>query len=120
MVSLFHDTLIYEHMLGNMELGLKKLSKTYLGHRQVSFEELVANQTDITGADPEKLKEYSLQDSEVTVQIYDKQKTAWIKKSEQAFYDIEMPLVSVLANMEINGVVIDAKKLKSLEVTYEE
>ena len=56
----------------------------------------------------EKVKEYAAEDADITIQFYNKFKPLIIENQlEKLFYEIEMPLVKVLAKMEANGVKID-------------
>lgn len=113
-----HDTMIYEYLsnAGFNRLKLEDLSIAYLDYHPVSYRELTNKQEDITQLDYQKLREYSLQDSEITALIHSQQ-TQWA--NADIFKKIEIPLISVLAEIELNGVCIDTAYLKQLQIDYE-
>lgn len=64
----------------------------------------------------EQVAEYCCEDSDVTFQLYQRfEKMLQEQKMEELFYDIEMPLVKVLADMELTGVRLDTAALKESE-----
>eukprot|EP00105_Crassostrea_gigas_P024748 XP_011445110.1 PREDICTED: uncharacterized protein LOC105340639 [Crassostrea gigas] len=119
--GMVHDTMLYEYLLsaGYNRLGLKDLCFSYFDYAPLSYEELTKEEGDLKKIDAEKLREYSLQDSEITQCLFQKQIGRLSKKEVEVFNKIEMPLVSVLGNMELGGVLIDPKYLKNLEREYE-
>jgi DNA polymerase I len=121
------DTMI-AHYLVQPELrhGMDYLAEIYLRYRTIHYEELVGgkgkNQPSIRSVDIELLKDYAAEDADITFQLKEILEQEIIKhKLEKLFYDIEMPLMKVLATMEFNGVRIDADALKqsSLILTEE-
>ena len=115
--GLWHDTMIYEYLLnaGYSRLKLEDLATAYLDYQAINYDELTKEEPDITLLDSEKLKEYSLQDSEMTALIYNEQREM---AQTDIFRKIEMPLITVLAEIELNGVCIDINYLKQLEEEY--
>jgi DNA polymerase-1 len=113
------DTMIAHYIL-NPELhhGMDYLAEIYLHYQTVHIEELIGprgkNQGSMRDLPPEKVYEYAAEDADVTLKlknILEKE----LKKTEGAenlFYNIEMPLLPVLAEMEMNGVRIDTQSLK--------
>lgn len=112
------DTMI-AHYLVQPELrhGMDYLAEIYLKYRTIHFEELVGakgkNQADIRTVDINKLCDYAAEDADVTFrlkQILEKE----LKDNglEKLFYEIEMPLMQVLATMEHTGVRIDSEALR--------
>lgn len=62
----------------------------------------------------EQVCEYAAEDADVTLQLKNRlEKELKTEKMEKLFYDIEMPLTKVLADMEITGVNVDITELKS-------
>jgi DNA polymerase-1 len=65
--------------------------------------------------DPLEVYEYACEDADITLQLKHKLEEELKKNNaDDLFYQIEMPLIPVLANMESNGVLIDTKALKVL------
>ena len=114
----FFDTMI-AHYLVQPELrhGMDYLAEIYLNYRTIHYEDLVGakgkNQIDIRFVDLDLLCNYAAEDADVTFrlkQILEKK----LKQNalENLFYEIEMPLLKVLAIMERTGVRIDSEALR--------
>ena len=111
------DTMI-AHYLVQPELrhGMDYLAEIYLNYRTIHFEDLVGakgkNQADIRSVNIKNLCDYAAEDADVTFrlkQILEKELKS--NNLEKLFYDIEMPLMKVLATMEHTGVRLDTKAL---------
>ena len=124
--NIYFDTLVAAYLLSRTSRGLKldDLAFSELGYRMQSIEELIGpkgkNQLTMLDVAPEKISYYSCEDADCTWQLYKKYK----KELEgEEIYDlfekIEMPLVKVLADMEIEGIKIDTKFLKDLEKKFD-
>ena len=112
------DTMI-AHYLVQPELrhGMDYLAEIYLNYRTIHFEDLVGakgkNQVDIRSVDLKYLCDYAAEDADVTFrlkQILENELKA--NNLEKLFYDIEMPLMKVLATMEHTGVRLDTEALR--------
>jgi DNA polymerase-1 len=121
------DTMIAHYLLQpELRHGMDYLAEIYLNYRTIHFNELVGgkgkNQLNIREVDINLLKDYAAEDADITFQLKEILETE-IKKNklEKLFYEIEMPLMRVLASMEFNGVRIDSEALKqsSLILTEE-
>ena len=116
------DTMIAHYLLEpDMRHNMNLLSESYLGYSPVHIESLIGekgpNQKNMRSVPLDKLMEYSVEDADVTCQlkqIFDPK----IKKEGlyDLFRNIEMPLVSVLATMERNGVKLNLEDLKTITV----
>lgn len=121
------DTMIAHYLLQpELRHGMDYLAEIYLRYRTIHYEELVGgkgkNQQDIRSIDIELLKDYAAEDADITFQLKEiLEEEISRNKLEKLFYEIEMPLMRVLARMEFNGVRIDADALKqsSLILTEE-
>lgn len=121
------DTMI-AHYLVQPELrhGMDYLAEIYLRYRTIHYEELVGgkgkNQIDIRFVDLDLLCDYAAEDADVTFrlkQILEKEIVA--NGLDKLFYEIEMPLMKVLAIIERNGVRIDSEALRqSSEILTQE
>jgi DNA polymerase-1 len=103
----------------DMRHNMNLLSETYLSYSPVHIETLIGekgeSQKNMRSVDPEKLKEYAVEDADVTFQL----KTVFEPKIKaeglsNLSTEIEMPLIPVLAQMERNGVILDTNELKAI------
>ena len=124
--NIYFDTLIAAYLLSKTSRGLKldDLAFSELGYCTQSIKELIGpkgkNQLTMLDVEPEKISYYSCEDADCTWQLYQKYKK---ELEEEELYDlfeeIEMPLLKILADMEIEGIKIDTKFLKSLKNKFE-
>ncbi len=119
------DTMIAHYLL-NPELrhNMDYLAETYLDYQTIHIDELIGakgkNQLNMRQVPLNIISDYAAEDADVTLKlrnIFEKKITE--NNLSQLFYDIEMPLVKVLADMEAIGVRLDteALKLSSQELT---
>lgn len=114
------DTMIASYVLnaGVRQHGLDSLIFNELGYQMQSIEELIGkgrNQISMAEVDVEKVSWYAAEDADMTLrlkEIFEPQLKK--EKLEKIFYDIEMPLVEVLASMERSGVKLDIGLLEKL------
>ena len=113
------DTMIAHYLINpDMRHSLDVLSETYLNYSPVFVEELLGkgkNQKSMRDIPLEKQTEFSVEDADVILQL--KQHfTPELKEAntEKLFNEIEIPLVRVLANMELEGIKLDKDFLASL------
>ncbi|MDP4238686.1 MAG: DNA polymerase I, partial [Bacteroidota bacterium] len=111
------DTMI-AHYLVQPELrhGMDYMAEIYLNYHTIHFDDLVGgkgkNQADIRSVDLNKLCDYAAEDADVTFRLKRiLEKELKENNLEKLFYDIEMPLMRVLATMEHTGVRIDSEAL---------
>jgi DNA polymerase I len=112
------DTMIAAYLLGENALGLKDLAFTRLGIEMQEITELIGrgrNQTTMDQVDLEAVGNYCCADVEVTYKLVDMFKPELAaQKQEALFFDIEMPLIDVLIDMEKAGIAVDADFLHEL------
>ena len=113
------DTMLAHYVIeseGRRNMDL--LSAQYLGYLPVSITELIGKkgkeQGNMRDVNVEQVKEYAAEDADITLQL----KHAFIpqikeKNVEKVFYEVEIPLVKVLADMEFEGVRIDTNFLNT-------
>lgn len=112
------DTMIAHYLL-NPELrhGMDYLAETYLKYKTVHIEELIGpkgkKQLSMRDVPVVQVAEYAAEDADVTLKLKN-YFAPYLKKEglESLFYDIEMPLIYVLAEMEHTGVTLDTVALK--------
>lgn len=115
------DTMIAHYLINpDMRHNMDILSETYLQYSPKPIEEIIGkkgkNQITMREAPLEIVKEYAVEDADVTLQL--KQHFSPIlekTETKNLFDDIEIPLVQVLADMEMEGINLDVNFLKSLE-----
>ena len=111
------DTMI-AHYLINPEArqNMDFLAQHYLNYQAISIETLIGkkgkSQGNMRDLEPSEISDYACEDADITLQlknIFEKE----IKKPhlKDLFYDMEMPLVEVLMEMEEEGITIDSKAL---------
>ena len=124
-LSSMEDTMLMSYVLdaGKNRHNMDTLSEIHLGHKTISFKDMVGTgkkEINFSEVELDKAKDYAAEDADVTFRLYKK----FIKnlKSEKMIniYEIfEKPLIKILAFMEIEGVEIDSKFLKSLSSKFE-
>jgi DNA polymerase-1 len=117
------DTMIAHYLL-NPELrhGMNYLAETYLKYKTIHIDELIGskgkNQITMRDVPLEKIAEYAAEDADITLKLKNIFKPELEKQGiETLFYDMEMPLVYVLADMEEAGVKLDTSALKQSSET---
>lgn len=112
------DTMLAHYLL-NPELrhGMDYLAETYLKYKTVSIEDLIGpkgkKQASMRTVPIEQIKEYAAEDADVTLRL--KHYFVPLLKQEgleSLFFEMEMPLIYVLAEMEATGVKLDTNALK--------
>lgn len=118
LAGITHDTMIYEYLV-DPDRNAFKLSDLVLRYFQIekpSYQQMAKGYADIYAIPDEVLAEYTFQDGEYTYRIYQEQmKRSLPEKSTELFYQLELPLLVVLAKMELAGVLVNAKHLKKIE-----
>ena len=115
----FFDTMVAHYLLQPEQYhNMDYLANVYLGYEPVSIEKLIGpkgkKQLSMRQVPVEQVCEYAAEDADVTLQLKNRlEKELKTEKMEKLFYDIEMPLTKVLADMEITGVNVDITELKS-------
>lgn len=120
------DTMMAHYLLEpDMRHNMDLLAAKYLNYEPVHIEELIGErgprQRNMRDVDKERVKEYSVEDADVTWQLREIFEPALRKEGlDRLAADIEMPLISVLASMEREGILIDESVLKNYAVTLRE
>jgi DNA polymerase-1 len=112
------DTMIAHYLL-NPELrhGMDYLAETYLHYKTIHIDELIGpkgkKQLTMRHVPLEKIAEYAAEDADITLKLKNIFEAELKKQNIEAlFYDMEMPLIYVLADMEEAGVKLDTSALK--------
>jgi len=116
------DTMIAHYLINpDMRHNMDVLSETYLKYSPKSIEDLIGkkgkNQKSMRDVALEEIKEYAAEDADVTYQL--KQNFSPIldkAETKKLFDEIEIPLIPVLAAMELEGINLDVPFLKEMSV----
>lgn len=120
------DTMIAHYLLQpELHHGMDYLAEVYLNYQTIKIEELIGskgkNQKNMADLSPTEVYEYACEDADVTLKLKHVLEPLLKENGcEQLFWDIEMPLMPVLAYMERNGVCIDTEGLKETSRLYTE
>ncbi|MFV8370958.1 DNA polymerase I [Flavobacterium sp. LB2P74] len=120
------DTMIAHYLINpDMRHNMDILAETYLKYSPKSIEILIGkkgkNQKSMRDVDLEEIKEYAVEDADVTLQLKDIFTLELDKTgTKKLFEEIEIPLVKVLADMEKEGIRVDVDFLKSLSKTLDD
>lgn len=106
------------HYLIQPELrhNMDYMAEVYLNYKTIHIDELIGpkgkNQKNMRDLTPTEVYEYAAEDADITLKLKNKLEPE-LKKygAERLFNEIEMPLMPVLAEMEMNGVRIDTRSL---------
>lgn len=116
------DTMIAHYLINpDMRHNMDVLSETYLKYSPKSIETLIGKkgkgQLSMRQVDLEAIKEYAVEDADITLQLKDNFSPILDKaETKKLFNSIELPLISVLAAMETEGINLDVPFLKEMSV----
>lgn len=120
------DTMIAHYLIQpELRHNMDFMAETLLHYRTVHIEELIGpagkNQKNMRDLDPQDVYEYAAEDADITLQLKEVLEPKLQEVGAvQLFHDIEMPLVRVLADMELSGVRLDTTSLKETEQIFNE
>ena len=118
--KIYFDTMIAESLISpeKNSYKLEILSENYLNYRMMSIEKLIGEKKPQKTMDQVPLKDiafYACEDADITFQIYQKQNNKLKKLNlKKVFYEIEIPLIDVLVELEYNGVYVDMNIINDL------
>ena len=111
------DTMIAHYLIQpELRHNMDYMAEVYLHYQTIHIDELIGpkgkNQRSMRDLSPTLVYEYACEDADITLQLKNKLEPELKKYDcEKLFYDIEMPLMPVLAEMEMNGVCLDTESL---------
>ena len=118
------DTMLAHYIIQpELRHNMDYMAETLLHYETVHIEELIGpkgkNQKNMRDLDPKQVYEYAAEDADITLQLkHILEPKLKEVNAERLFWDIEMPLVKVLADMEINGVRLDTAQLKQTQQEF--
>ena len=124
--SPIYDTMVAHYLINpDMRHNLDTLSESYLNYSPISIESLIGkkgkNQISMRDVSIDKIKNYASEDADITLRlkgIFDKE--IEVNNLSKIFYDIEIPMINVLSEMEAEGIKIDTSYLKKLDKEFED
>jgi len=111
------DTMIAHYLIQpELRHNMDYMAETYLHYQTIHIDELIGpkgkGQRSMRDLSPTLVYEYACEDADITLQLKDRLEPELKQHDcERLFYDIEIPLMPVLAEMEMNGVVLDTQAL---------
>ena len=120
------DTMLLSYVLdaGNNRHNMDTLSELHLGHKTISFKDIVGTgkkQLNFSDVNLEEATKYAAEDADVTLRLYNLLLERVDKEKLKKIYEIfEKPMVKLLSKLEINGVKVDDNYLKKLSKKFEE
>ena len=116
------DTMIAHYLLQpELRHNMDYLAEIYLNYKTVHIEELIGpkgkNQKNMRDVPPEIVCPYAAEDADITLQLKNVLENELKDKNlDYLCYDVEMPLIHVLTEIEFNGVNIDTESLKESSI----
>jgi DNA polymerase-1 len=124
------DTMVAHYLINpESKQGMDFLAEFYLKYQPISIETLIGKkgkgQGNMRDLKPEEISDYACEDADITFQLKQLFEPEIQKEHlKELFYEMEMPLVEVLKDMEQEGIAIDVAGLKDyskqMEITLDE
>ena len=119
------DTMLISYTLdaGNNRHNMDTLSELHLGHKTISFKEVVGagkKQLNFSDVDLKVATKYAGEDADVTLRLYNLLNERLVNQKLTKIYDnFEKPMVKILSQLETNGIKVDPQYLKKLSKKFE-
>ena len=120
------DTMIAHYLIQpELHHNMDYMAETLLGYQTIHIEELLGpkgkKQKNMRDLSPADIYEYAAEDADITLQLKNVLEPRLKELGvEELFWNIEMPLVRVLADMELNGVCLDTEALQDTSKIFTE
>jgi DNA polymerase I len=124
-MNTMEDTMLMSYVLdaGKNRHNMDTLSEIHLQHKTISFKEIVGTgkkEINFSDVDLDKAMEYAAEDADITYRLYKIfSKNLKLEKLTNIYEIFEKPLIKILAFMEIEGIKIDNKFLKTLSAKFQ-
>ncbi len=119
------DTMLMSYVLdaGKNRHNMDTLSQIHLDHKSITFKDMVGTgkkEINFSEVEIEKAKDYAAEDADITYRLYKKfYKNLKSEKLINIYEIFEKPMIEILAFMEIQGIKVDSKFLKTLSLKFE-
>ena len=120
------DTMLLSYTLdaGNNRHNMDILSELHLGHKTISYKDLVGTgkkQLNFSEVDLKAATEYAAEDADVTLRLYEILSERVSEEKLEKIYEVfEKPMIKILSKLETNGIKVDNIYLKKLSKKFEE
>jgi len=117
------DTMLAHYVLQpELRHNMDYMAETLLNYQTIHIDELIGprgkNQKNMRDVTPASVSDYACEDADITLQLKEALEPRLKKMgAERLFHEVEMPLVPVLAEMELTGVRLDTEALKETSIT---
>ena len=125
-LSSVEDTMLLSYTLdaGNNRHNMDTLSELHLGHKTISYKDLVGSgkkQLKFADVDIKLATEYAAEDADITLRLYEVlSERVSDEKLERVYEQFEKPMIKILSRLEMNGIKVDDAYLKKLSKKFEE
>ena len=96
---------------GNNRHNMDTLSELHLGHKSISYKEIVGTgkkQLNFSEVDLKSATEYAAEDADVTLRLFELLSERVIEEKLEKIYEVfEKPMIKILAKLETNGIKVD-------------
>ena len=120
------DTMLLSYTLdaGNNRHNMDTLSELHLGHKTISYKDVVGSgkkQLNFSEVNLQEATKYAAEDADVTLRLYNILKGRVDNENLNKIYEVfEKPMIKLLSKIEMNGIKIDKNYLKKLSKKFEE
>ena len=125
-LSSVEDTMLLSYTLdaGNNRHNMDTLSEIHLGHKTISYKDLVGTgkkQLNFSEVDLKSATEYAAEDADITLRLYEVlSERVYNEKLERIYEEFEKPMIKILSKLETYGIKVDDSYLKKLSKKFEE
>lgn len=118
MKNIYFDTMIAAHLIepDSKVYNMDDLAEKYLNYKTIKYNDIVKKGETLLSVGIENVKDYSCEDADITLRLYNILKEKLKEDGvEKVFYDIEMKLLPILAEIEREGLLVDKNVFDSLK-----
>ena len=125
-LSPIDDTMLLSYTLdaGNNRHNMDTLSELHLGHKTISYKEIVGTgkkQLNFSEVDLKSATAYAAEDADITLRLYEILSERVSEEKLDKIYDVfEKPMIKILSKLETTGIKVDDAYLKKLSKRFEE
>ena len=119
--GLWFDTMIAAWLVDTRisVYNMDYLADHYFGYKTITYDEVVPKGKAFQDVPLEQATQYAAEDADITFRLYEHLYPIVKAHNEKLFFDVEMPLVTILADMELEGIRIDKHVLEKYSVELE-
>lgn len=122
MGNMYFDTMVAAYLINPSRgrYNMDDLALSYLSYNTIKYSDITDNaKNTLLDVELKDVVEYACEDADITFRFYEYFAPLLNTYNlEELFFNVEMPLISVLADMEFDGVYISTEKMKSLSEEY--